>query len=182
VHLPDQIRRVVTGHDATGKAIVLFDGPNPNTVVREKTGVINRLVWKADQTPADIAGPEDRAVEDGGVAPAAGGTSFRIVEFPPMTAEQIAAFPMDLVAKQFGSNALTRYRDPSHPFMHRTRTLDYAIVLTGEIDMKLDGDELIHFRAGDVLVQQGTNHAWINHSDKPCRIAFIFVDATDPLP
>lgn len=179
MELPDDIRRVVTGHDATGKAVVLFDGPNPNKVVREQTRVVNRLVWQTGEFPAEMSGDEDRAVERGGSAWAAGGSSFRIVEFPPMTDAEIAAFPTDLVAKQFGGGA-KGYRPPSHPFMHRTQTLDYAIVMSGEIDMKLD-DELVHMRAGDLLVQQGTNHAWINRSGKPCRIAFIFLDAKDPL-
>jgi hypothetical protein len=179
--LSDQIRRVVTGHDPTGKAVVLFDGPSLNKIVREKTGVVNRLVWQTDVFPTDISGNYDRAVERGGIAWGEGGSSFRVVEFPSMSDEEIAAFPSDLVAKQFGSDAPTGYRPPSHPFMHRTRTLDYAIVLAGEIDMKLDDDELVHLRAGDILVQQGTNHAWINRTGSPCRIAFIFLDAKDPL-
>lgn len=179
--LSDDIRRVVTGHDSTGKAIVLFDGPNPNKVVREKTRVVNRLFWQTDVFPSDISGNGDRAVEGGGSAWGEGGSSFRIVEFPSMTDDEIAAFPSNLVAEQFGTESPTGYRPPSHPFMHRTRTLDYAIVLAGEIDMKLDDDEPVHLRAGDVLIQQGTNHAWINRSGSPCRIAFIFVDAKDPL-
>jgi hypothetical protein len=181
LELTENIRRIVTGHDASGKAIVLFDGANANKSVRPATGVVNRLFWMADQTPADISGPADRAQETGGIAPPPGGTSLRIVDFPSMTDAEIAAFPADLVTKQFGSNAPTRYREPSHPFMHRTCTLDYAIVLAGEIDLKLDGDAPIHLRAGDVLIQQGTNHAWINRTGSPCRIAFFFVDARDPL-
>ena len=66
-----------------------------------------------------------------------------------------------------------------HPFMHRTRSIDYALVLEGEIDMLLDDSE-VHLKAGDVLVQLGTNHAWANHSGKPCRIAFVLIDAHQP--
>lgn len=179
--LSDELRRVVTGHDETGKAVVLFDGMNPNKVVRPVTGVVNRLFWLTNATPADISGDSDRAVETGGVAPPAGGTAFRIVEFPSMSDAEVAALPKTLVAHQFGSdNGPARYREPSHPFMHRSRTLDYAIILSGEIEMRLD-DESVFLKTGDALVQQGTNHAWINQSGRPCRIAFFFVDAIDPM-
>jgi uncharacterized cupin superfamily protein len=67
-----------------------------------------------------------------------------------------------------------------HPFMHRTRSIDYALVLEGEIDMLLDDSE-VHLKAGDVMVQQGTNHAWVNRSQQVCRMAFILIDAEDPL-
>ncbi|MFL6949617.1 MAG: cupin domain-containing protein, partial [Xanthobacteraceae bacterium] len=77
-------------------------------------------------------------------------------------------------------HASGKYRPPTHPFMHRTRTIDYAIVISGEIDMKLDEEE-IHLKQGDVLVQQGTNHAWINRSGRPCRVAFVLIDAAEPL-
>ncbi len=68
---------------------------------------------------------------------------------------------------------------PRHPMMHRTRTLDYAIVISGEIDMLLDDGE-VHLKAGDVVVQQATNHAWVNRGKEPCRIAFILMDSQEP--
>ena len=180
--LTGEIRRIVTGHDATGKAVVLVDGVSPYKVVRPATGVVNRLMWVADATPAAMNGSLDHSAAQAGVGPAAGGTSFRIIDFPPMTDDEIAAFTSDHVAQQFGNEPQqSRYRPPSHPFMHRTRTLDFAIVLSGEIEMKLDDDEPLRLMAGDVLIQQGTNHAWINRSGKPCRIAFTFIDAQDPL-
>jgi uncharacterized cupin superfamily protein len=182
MQLPDEIRRIVTGHDATGKAVVLMDSANPHKIVRPATGIVNRLLWMTDATPADIAGKTEHEAGKEGVGPPERGTSFRIIDFPSMSEAEIAAFNADHVAKQFGNETgASRYREPSHPFMHRTRTLDYAIVLSGEIDMKLDDEEPIHLKAGDVLIQQGTNHAWINRSGKPCRIAFTFIDAEDPL-
>jgi uncharacterized cupin superfamily protein len=80
---------------------------------------------------------------------------------------------------QLGGEAPKRGLPPRHPFMHRTRTIDYAIVMQGEIDMLLDDSE-IHLKAGDVLVQQGTNHAWVNRGKDICRIAFILIDSKDP--
>jgi hypothetical protein len=182
MELPDDIRRIVTGHDASGKAVVLVDGVTPYKVVRPATGVVNRLLWKADAVPADMNGDLDHSAAMQGVGPTPGGASFRIIDFPPMTEAEIASFGADHVAQQFGNEPqASRYRPPSHPFMHRTRTLDFAIVLFGEIEMKLDDDAPVKLMAGDVLIQQGTNHAWINRSGEPCRIAFTFIDARDPL-
>jgi mannose-6-phosphate isomerase-like protein (cupin superfamily) len=178
----DQIRRIVTGHDQSGKAIVTIDGANPHKIVRPRTGTVNRLIWATDRAPADMSGDADRAATHVGIAPAPGGSVFRIVDFPPTTDAEIATFEPGFLSKQIPheDHGPSRYREPSHPFMHRTRSVDYAIVLSGEIDMKLDEEE-IHLRAGDVLVQQGTNHAWINRSGAVCRIAFVLIDAADPL-
>jgi mannose-6-phosphate isomerase-like protein (cupin superfamily) len=176
------IRRVVTGHDQTGKAIVLFDGANPYKNVRPGSGTVARLLWVTDQTPADMCGDADRAAVKIGIAPAAGGSVFRVVDFPPTTDAEIAKLDTDYMQKQIAhdEHGSGKYRPPTHPFMHRTRTVDYAIVIAGEIDMKLDEEE-IHLKQGDVLVQQGTNHAWINRSGKPCRVAFVLIDAAEPL-
>jgi mannose-6-phosphate isomerase-like protein (cupin superfamily) len=178
----DDVRRVVTGHDATGAAIVLFDGANPHKNVRPGSGTVARLLWVTDQSPADMSGAADRAAVKIGIAPPAGGSVFRVVDFPPTTDEEIAKLDTDYMQSQMphDDRGTAKYRPPTHPFMHRTRSIDYAVVMSGEIDMKLDEEE-IHLKAGDVLVQQGTNHAWINRSGKPCRIAFILIDAADPL-
>jgi mannose-6-phosphate isomerase-like protein (cupin superfamily) len=181
MEITDAIRRVVTGHDATGKAVVLMDGPNPYKNVRPGSGTAARLLWVTDKTPADMAGGADRAAVKMGIAPPAGGSVFRVVDFPPTTDAEIAKLPVDDMHKQISHDqGSSKYRPPTHPFMHRTRSIDYAIVMSGEIDMKLDEEE-IHLKEGDVLVQQGTNHAWINRSGKPCRIAFILIDAAEPL-
>jgi mannose-6-phosphate isomerase-like protein (cupin superfamily) len=177
-----EIRRVVTGHDRSGKAVVLFDGASPYKNTRPGSGTVARLMWVTDRTPADMSGNADRAQVKIGIAPPSGGSVFRVVEFPPTTDAEIAKLDADFMQQQIshGEEGASKYRPPTHPFMHRTRTIDYAIVVSGEIDMKLDEEE-IHLRQGDVLVQQGTNHAWINRSGKPCRIAFILIDAAEPL-
>lgn len=177
----DQIRRVVTGHDGTGKAIVVTDGPSPHKIVRPDVGTVNRQMWMTDRTPADISGSADPAVAHQGIPPPTAGTVFRIIDFPPTTDAEIAKLDPDFLSKVIphGSHVPSKYRPASHPFMHRTRSIDYALVLAGEIDMKLDEEE-IHLKAGDILIQQGTNHAWINRSGKTCRIAFILIDAAEP--
>ena len=179
--LSRNVRRVVTTVDANDKAVVLFDGDNPHTIQRPDRPTRSHLLWVTSQTPADISGPADRAalaMGKIGISPTAGGSVFRIVDFPPMGPE-VDKLSNDHLHHQLGGEAPKRGLPPRHPFMHRTKTIDYAIVMHGEIDMLLDDSE-IHLKAGDVLVQQGTNHAWVNRGKEPCRIAFILIDSKDP--
>jgi mannose-6-phosphate isomerase-like protein (cupin superfamily) len=176
--LSEDIRRVVTMVDRDGKAVVLFDGANPHKVVRPNRSVTSRLVWVTDQTPADISGPQDRAAVTIGIGPPEGGSVFRIIDIPP-TPPEIEELERDHLHKQIGDHAPRRGLPPRHPLMHRTRTIDYAIIMQGEIDMLLDDTE-VHFKAGDVLIQQGTNHAWVNRGTEPCRIAFVLIDSKEP--
>ncbi|MGE0629874.1 MAG: cupin domain-containing protein [Hyphomicrobiaceae bacterium] len=172
-------RRVVTGHDANGKAIVTSDGPAENVKLRQATGgIVSTLLWVTDSTPCDCEPAGDPAVRDIGVAPPAGGSVLRIVDFPPV---QTGAAGIDNAAmkKEMGLGHDGGGSPARHPFTHRTRSVDYALVLEGEIDMLLDDSE-VHLKAGDVLVQLATNHAWVNTSDKPCRIAFVLIDAKEP--
>lgn len=170
-------RRVVTGHDDQGKAVVLIDGSAPNVKVRTASGVISTLLWVSDETPADISGHTDRAERTIGVAPPSNGSILRVVDFPPLSPDA-AGIDHSQVLREMGlpEEAAAPSR---HAFTHRTRSLDYAIVLTGEIDMQLD-DSQVHLKAGDILVQQGTNHAWINTGTQICRIAFVLIDAQEP--
>jgi mannose-6-phosphate isomerase-like protein (cupin superfamily) len=179
--LSRNVRRVVTTVDASGKAVVLFDGENPHTVRRPGRSSTSRLLWVTGETPADISGPADRAAQHLGkigIPPPDGGSVFRIVDFPPITPEEERLDP-NFLHDQIGGHAPGRGLPPRHPFMHRTRTIDYAIVMHGEIDMLLDDSE-IHVKAGDVLIQQGTNHAWVNRGTETCRIAFILIDSKEP--
>ena len=176
--LSEEVRRVVTTVDASGKAVVLFDGDNPHKAVREGRKTVSRLLWSTMETPADIAGPADRGAVRVGVAPPAGGSIFRIVDIPP-TPREVDDLPLDYHHSQHGASTPKRHMPPRHPLMHATRTVDYAIIMEGEIDMLLDDSE-IHMKAGDVLVQQGTNHAWVNRGTEPCRIAFVLIDAQEP--
>jgi naringenin degradation protein FdeH len=169
-------RRIVTGHDAHGKAIAIFDAP---VVSHQRTPGGNALtmLWVTGESPADVSGSADRAETKVGVPPPPNGSIFRIVDFPPATA---SSHPVDHHAMLRGMGI-----DPAtqgyarHQNTHRTRSIDYALVLEGEIDMLMDDSE-VHVKAGDVLIQQGTNHAWVNNGTKPCRIAFILIDAQEP--
>ena len=176
--LSDNIRRVVTTIDENDKAVVLFDSDNPHNFNRAH-GTVSRLFWVTDQSPADITGKADRAADFKGIAPPVGGSVLRIVDFPPTPPEVEKLDPNYQQSHVGGELSPKRGLPPRHPFMHRTRSVDYALVLSGEIDMLLDEGE-IHLKAGDVLVQQGTNHAWVNRGKEPCRIAFVLIDAKEP--
>ena len=140
------IRRVVTGHDDKGKAMVAIDEVSRD-VVSFRPGATVANIWSTAGFPVDNNGLRDTAKEITATT-RAGGTVFRVIEFAPGVA----------------------------PRNHRTDSIDYAVVLAGEIDMTLD-DQVVTLRAGDVLVQRGTIHNWINRSDVPCVIAFVLIDA-----
>ena len=183
------IRRVVTTHDDTGKAVLLFDAPTPYETYSEKTGISSRLLWVTNSTPADVRAHDDRALlagidERGAVqiriAPPTNGSVVRIVDYPP-SGDRFKAMDVNHMSARISDDHLqSKARPPSHPMMHRTKSIDYAFVLSGEIYMILDDSE-VHLKAGDFLVQQATNHGWENRSNEVCRIGFVLIDAEDPL-
>jgi mannose-6-phosphate isomerase-like protein (cupin superfamily) len=172
------VRRVVTTVDANDKAVVLFDSVNPQKVTRPASGNTMRLIWSTDGAPAKVAGPEDRGAMQIGTQPPTHGTAFRIIDYPPAK-PGVDQLDTSQRQKEIGHDAPKRGLPPRHPFMHRTRSLDYVIILSGEIYMLLDDSE-VHLKAGDVLIQQATNHAWVNRSTEICRIAFVLVDSEEP--
>jgi mannose-6-phosphate isomerase-like protein (cupin superfamily) len=133
-------------------------------------------MWVEDTTPADNTDAGDKGDRQTGVAPPVGGSVFRVVEFKPVG----AAGPQASNEAMKAELGLAAGDAPArHPFMHRTASVDYAVILSGEIDMLLDDGE-VRLKAGDVVVQRGTNHAWVNRSGAPCRIAFVLIDAKNP--
>jgi mannose-6-phosphate isomerase-like protein (cupin superfamily) len=174
----NSLRRVVTTLDENDKAVVLLDGQIGSRKVRPGKNNSPTVIWSTESVPAKIGGNEDRAKLETARSPVTGGTIFRVIDYPPVTPE------MELIDGNAGRadiahEPVTRGLPPSHAFMHRTRTIDYVVVLQGEIDMLLD-DSTVHLKAGDVMVQQGTNHAWVNRGTEVCRIALVLVDAVAP--
>ncbi|VCU70193.1 Cupin domain protein [Pigmentiphaga humi] len=176
-----KIRRVVTGHDAQGRAVVLEDGHAPN--VRHdpsRPGYYLTQLWLTPAAPAPIGNGPDPTLGPVTLTPPAQGTVVRIIEFPP-AGQELRDVDADAARQAFamfgGDHALTGHGDAPkrHPFMHRTETIDYAIVLEGEITMLLDESE-VALKAGEVLIQRGTNHAWTNRTDAPARVLFVLVD------
>lgn len=169
-------RRVVTGHDDHGKAIVITDGEPANIKIRQATGIRSILLWVTDSTPADIRGSVDAADRDIGVAPPQNGSIFRIVDFPPEKEREVSLSNEEMLKEMGLESSKEAGEKPMHPAMHRTESIDYAVVLSGEIDMLLDDSE-VHLKAGDVVVQRGTNHAWVNRGDETCRVVFVLIYA-----
>jgi quercetin dioxygenase-like cupin family protein len=141
------IRRIVTGHDPNGKAIVWIDGPATNQKFPDEK-VTSTLLWSTDSMPTDYTVDEDAGSRILGTAPPPNGTRFGILEVQP-------------------GNEI-------HP-QHQTDTVDYTVCLSGQIDMLLD-DEVVKISAGDVLIQRGTRHAWANRGTQPARLAFVIID------
>jgi quercetin dioxygenase-like cupin family protein len=141
-----ELRRVVTGHDAQGRSTVMIDDVLPDMVSRRQ-GHASCKIWTSLGGRADNSGNADEALLDVGTF-IEEGTVFRISEYQPGVL----------------------------PRNHRSQSLDYAVVLSGEIDLQLDDTE-VHLKAGDFLVQRGTIHNWVNRGTVPCRIAFVLVGA-----
>ena len=173
------IRRIVTGHDAKGKSIIASDGPSPHvlTIPGVPTFGLTNL-WVTDGAPADNSGTKDAADRNVVLEPPPSGTIFRVVEFPP-DASLAGTFDRKAAFEGMGAGHAMDQDASRHPGMHKTSTVDYAIVLSGEIWALVDEGETL-MRAGDVLVQRGTNHAWVNRGTQPCRVAFVLIDANEP--
>jgi quercetin dioxygenase-like cupin family protein len=166
------MKRIVTGH-SNGRSVVLIDD-SPAPVVLEKAGGLRLTeLWTTSETPATFS-DADKARRERRIEPDANGTVFRVIEYPPDAQRLKSLRPEEHFASMGAQAADAKAR--RHPGMHKTKTLDYAIVLSGEIYAVLDEEEVL-MKAGDVLIQQGTNHAWSNRTDKPAVIAFVLIDA-----
>lgn len=149
-----QVRRIVTGHDRAGKAVVASDEILNATTRPGRGGIARCEVWSTDRMPVDNSEAAAAAQRQGFVVRhnyvgSGQGTVVRVIEFAP----------------------------GSPKFMHRTETLDYAILLSGECDLELDDGATVHMKPGDIAVQRGTMHAWVNNGPQPCVFAFVLIDA-----
>src|SRR5882724_8468806 len=175
--MPKPIRRVVTGHNAAGRSVFVMDGSAPQVYKRSAGSAVVTELWETRSVPADNAGSAEVTDHAFRLAPPRNGTVLRIIEYPP-DKQRLAALALERSAGDDGSGhiaALDR-GSPRHPGFHKTSSTDYAIVLSGEIFALMDEGEVL-LKAGDVLIQRGTNHAWSNRTDKPCTIALVLIDA-----
>ena len=170
------IRRVVTGHDAAGRSIFLSDGPTPHVFARSKGSAIVHELWQTERTPADNRGSADAIARGHRLPPPSNGSVFRVIEYPPDTERLAAIAREDALPDESGRAAATDRNNPRHPGFHKTATIDYAIVLCGEIYAMMDDGEVL-LKEGDVLIQRGTNHAWSNRTTAPAVVAFVLIDA-----
>jgi mannose-6-phosphate isomerase-like protein (cupin superfamily) len=171
------IRRVVTGLDANNKSIALFD--SRMTLAPGPYGLNSTNLWVTNTYPLGFSFKDDTSAIPVGVSPLDNGTKFRVVEFPPLDAATEAKMDPNFLMKAVGDRAPARGVPVTHPLMHRTRSVDYAVVISGEIDMMLD-EQVVHLKPGDVIVQQATNHAWVNRGTEPCRMLFVLMDSKQP--
>lgn len=168
-------RRVVTGHDENGVAVVVSDQEATQILQRpNRPGVTLTNFWLSDGTPAEYDGPEETCKGDFILHPPKNGSVFRCVEFEPEDPEVMAKLDGKAAFAEMGA-AANIVEGARHPFMHRTDSVDYAVILKGEIWMLMDETEVL-LKTGDVVVQRGTNHAWSNRGTESCIIAFILVD------
>ncbi|MYM22673.1 cupin domain-containing protein [Duganella sp. FT135W] len=178
------IHRVVTGHDADGKAIVTAEGPLPTVIeLAAIPGTVFHEVWSTAATPAVVSNAADPSTGPLVLPPPKHGTRIRFVDIPPDTEEYLAhgASRMQDAFSEIGDAAASTVKANSpHPLMHRTESIDYGIVIEGELTLVLDDSE-VQLKPGSVVVQRGTNHAWANRSNAPCRMLFVLIDgAYDP--
>ncbi len=173
------IHRVVTGHAADGRAIVASNGPLPTVAeIAAIPGTVFHEVWATSGTPAPVGNGPDPTLAPLMLPPPTQGTRVRFVDIPPDTAEFLAggAQRMGEAFAQIGDVAASTVKaDSPHPLMHRTESIDYGIVIEGEMTLVLDDSEVL-LKPGSVVVQRGTNHAWANRSGRPCRMLFVLVD------
>lgn len=173
------IHRVVTGHGPEGQAIVASSGPLPTVVeIQAIPGTVFHEVWATHASPAPVDNGADPTTGPLTLPPPTGGTRIRFVDIPPDTAEFLAhgATRMKEAFTQAGDVGASTVRQGSpHPLMHRTESIDYGVVIEGELTLVLDDAEVL-LKPGSVVVQRGTNHAWANRSGQPCRMLFVLVD------
>jgi hypothetical protein len=174
--MPGKVRRIVTGVNASGRSYVVSDSLLPTAEVAPGEPIRTGL-WLTGSAPASNQSTHDPA-PDGVIfrtpPPDRGGSVIRITDIPPESVRQYD--PEDLARRGCKT---TPERSARHPAFHATDTVDYAICLEGEVWAMLDEDETL-MRAGDVLIQRGTFHAWSNRSDRVCRMLFVLIDA-EPL-
>jgi uncharacterized cupin superfamily protein len=175
-----QIRRVVTGHARDGRPTVMSDGPPPNGRDLESVpGLSAALVWATDAKPSIAGSAVDRTEVVESWVPAPGETRFTMLTLPPD--EVFMGEEMDHAAAAAEQQAvlpgLAETFEPDAPGMHRTDSIDYVIVLDGEVWLDLDGGRETKLSCGDVVIQNGTRHAWRNRSGRPARLAFVLIGA-----
>ena len=169
------VRRIVTANNARGRSHIAEDGVSPAmSTMGGRAGFRSNNLWRTVGSPADVHAA-DTVLEHKGVMPPPGGTVLRVVDLPPESGDpEERARATAATFQQLFPDAVHQ-PDQRHPGMHVTATIDYAIVLHGEVHAVMDEDETL-MKAGDILVQRGTNHAWANRSQSIARIAFILVD------
>ena len=171
------VRRIVTGHDRNRRAIIALDGAPRSIEFKAVPGTVFHELWNTNEMPVPIdnaADPTGRALQ---LHPTPNGSIIRIVDIPPDSVQKkvSAADVAAGFASMGAGHAVADQGESRHRLMHRTQTIDYGIVLAGEIWLLVDDGE-VRLGPGDIVIQRGTNHAWSNRTEEMARIAFILLD------
>lgn len=170
------MRRIVTGHDEEGKSVITIDGPPARSLGEEAGGLYE--LWNTDGNEINTLDEIDRADSEVLLSPPNGGTKFRYFQINP-TPEGV---PADLIeaatAEAFEKMGAAHHRVDTtrHPAMHKTKTIDYIILLKGDVTLLLDNEE-VDLKPFDVVVQRGTNHAWVNNGNEPALFIAVLIDS-----
>ena len=172
------VRRIVTGIDANGRSHIAEDGVSPAMFSMEaRSAFRSNNIWRTLDTPAPV-GASDSVLEHRGLLPPKSGTLLRVIDIPPEDKDpEVRRRASEAVFAAIYADVKHNAANARHPGMHITETIDYAIVLQGELVAIMDEGETV-MRAGDILIQRGTNHAWANRSGAIARIAFILIDGS----
>jgi hypothetical protein len=176
------IRRIITGNDANGKSIFLSDGVVPHSHDFESMpGQAQTRVWFAAGTPTTTPPADEPTSETGPVIPRPGGASFVIVHYAPDSVATGAGFDPERANAEFATYApdITAAMDPDDPGMHRTASVDYGVILDGEVWLELDDGAQTRLTRGDTVVQLGARHAWRNKTDRPATVVFVLTGASE---
>jgi len=176
------IRRIVTIDDKAGKSVAVQDGPAPDVRTDPaRPGFTSTRIWLTDRAPPRIGPFVDPTLGPHTLEPPKNGSVCRVVTFPPDATfkGKIGSAEVAAYFNAMGSPGASTYSAKApHPYMQKTRTLDLCLVLEGEITLVLDTEE-VQLKAGDSVVQRGTNHAWSNRSDRPCVVAISSHDGAE---
>ena len=170
------MRRIVTGHNEDGRSIITIDGPPARSIGEDVGGLFE--LWNTDGNIIDTKDNLDRADQDIILSPPTGGTKFRYFQINPTPDGIPMEIMQEIAADAFEKIGAGHHRvDTSkHPAMHKTETIDYIILLKGDVTLILDEDE-VTLKPHDVVVQRGTNHAWVNNGDEPALLIAVLIDS-----
>lgn len=170
------MRRIITGHNKEGKSIIMIDGPPAKSIGEDVGGLFE--LWNTQGNEVDSRDKRDRADIDIVLAPETGGTKFRYFQINPTPKGVSAEILEKATAQAFESMGAAHHRvdTTKHPAMHKTNSIDYIILLKGEVTLLLDEDE-VQLSPFDVVVQRGTNHAWVNTGDSPALFIAVLIDS-----
>ena len=170
------MRRIVTGHNALGKSIITIDGPPARSIGEDVGGLFE--IWNTDGMPIETTDNVDRADSEIILSPPANGTKFRYFQINPTPEGVPWDVLQDLAAQAFDRIGAAHHRiDTSkHPAMHKTETVDYIILLKGDVSLLLDEEE-VRLQPFDTVVQRGTNHAWVNNGSEPALLIAVLIDS-----